>query len=145
MDAIVFWLIVAVVVVAIDLFTSTFIFMWLSVGAIAAIICKFCGLEFSIQFIVFAVVSLISVLIGYPWVKKKVKKDIQKTPRMEESYLGQVHVAEEDIIDMARIKIGGIYWTGVNRGETILKGDKFKIVAIEGNKFILEKYKEEDK
>ena len=34
---------------------------------------------------------------------------------------------------MARIKIGGIYWTGVNRGETILKGEKFKIVEIEGN------------
>ncbi|MBU5487407.1 NfeD family protein [Clostridium sp. MSJ-8] len=144
MDAIVFWLIVAVVVIVVDLFTSTFIFMWLSVGAIASIICEFCGLDFSMQFIAFAVVSLISILIGYPLVKRKFKKDIHKTPLMEESYIGQVHEAEDDIIDMARIKIGGIYWTGVNRGEPIKKGDKFEIVGIEGNKFIVEKCKEDN-
>ena len=62
---------------------------------------------------------------------------------MEESYVGKVFEAEEEIKDSARIKVGGIYWTAVNKSEKILIGQKFQIVGIDGNKLIIKSLGEE--
>lgn len=144
MGTVILWLLVAIAVIILDIATSTFLFSFISIGALAAIIATVCGVDFTIQFVLFAIISVISIGIGYPVVKKKFNKDIARIPLMEESYIGQTFLAEEDIIDLARIKVGGIYWTGVNRGKKITKGEHFKIIGIEGNKFIICESKEEE-
>lgn len=144
MNTVLIWLLVAIGVIVIDLLTSTFLFVWFSVGAIAAIIAGFGGMEMPGQIIVFAIFSAIAIAVGYPWAKKKYKKNTKRVPLMEETYVGKTYTAEEDIYDVARIKVGGIYWTGINRGHIIAKGEKFKIIGIEGNKFLIEEYKGEE-
>lgn len=143
MGAVVIWILIAIGVCLFDLVTSAFIFVWFAVGALGAIVATLLGASFSIQLLVFVVVSIIALAIGYPLVKKKYKENITRTPLMEEGYLGKTFTAEEDILETARIKVGGIYWTGVNRGSKISKGQKFIIKSIEGNKFIIEEYKGE--
>lgn len=144
MEAIILWLLIAIGVIVLDIVTSSFLFVWFSLGSFAAIIANLLGLSFQWQVVIFAVVSLIAVGVGYPWAKKKFKKLTKRTPLMEESYIGKILTAEEDIFDISRIKVGGIYWTGVNRKSIITKGQKFKIVGIEGNKFIIEGINEEE-
>lgn len=58
---------------------------------------------------------------------------------MEENYIGKTYIAEEDIIGSTRLKVEGSYWTGENEGEKILKGEKFVISGISGNKLIIKK------
>lgn len=138
------WIIVAIVMVGIDLATSAFLFSWIGLGAIAAMFANLLALSFFTQVIIFGIVSLIAIGIGYPWAKKKFKASIRTTPLMEETYIGMIFDSEERIEDTARIKVSGIYWAAVNEGEAIRKGDKFIITGIQGNKFTINKYKGED-
>ena len=143
MALIIFWLLIAIGVIVVDLLTSAFLFIWFSIGALAAIIANLFGISFAGQFTIFAGVSLVSLLICYPIVRKKFKKDMKKTPLMEEKYIGMTLIAEEDIVDKTRIKVGGVYWTGNNKGKLIKKGEKFKIIGIDGNKLLIEGLEEE--
>lgn len=138
----VFWIIVAIIMICIDLVTSAFLFCWIGLGAIVAAFLNLFDLSFFVQVIIFGIVSLILIGIGYPLVKKKFKTNIKSVPLMEESYVGMIFDAEERIENTAQIKISGIYWVVINEGETIEKGDKFIIKGIQGNKFIINKYKE---
>ena len=49
-------------------------------------------------------------------------------------YIGKIMIAEKDIDEKSEIKVSGIYWTVINKGSKINKGDKFVITGIEGNK-----------
>ena len=143
MALIILWLLIAIGVIILDLLTSAFLFIWFSLGALAAIIANLYGVSFAGQFTIFAIVSLISLVICYPVVRKKFKKDMKKTPLMEEKYIDMIFVAKEDILDKTRIKVGGVYWTGENKGCKINKGSKFKIIGIDGNKLLIKGLEEE--
>lgn len=142
MGIIILWIIIAAVAILIDIATSSFLFVWFTVGAIAAMIAEVMGVSFGIQVIIFLVVNLITVSLGYPWAKKKFKTSVKRTPLMEETYIGRVMKAEENIGQRAKVKVDGIYWTVQNTGEEIKAGDNFKIIGIEGIKLIIEKEEE---
>lgn len=131
---VIIWLIIAVLVIVLDLITSSFIFMWFSLGALVAIVLSLLGFSIWLQIIAFLVVGIITVCIGYPWAKKKFKAAINHVPTMEQEYIGMEMVAKDDIIEKGKIKVGGIYWTAYNKGKVIKAGDKFIITGIEGNK-----------
>ena len=142
MSAVIFWIIVAAVVIAIDMVTSNFLFAWFAVGAFVAMIADLLGVTFGVQVVLFLVVNLITVSVGYPWAKRKFKEGVKRTPLMEENYIGRVMKAEEDIVDRAKIKVDGRYWTVQNLGEVIKKDESFKITGIEGIKLIIKKEEE---
>ena len=139
MSAIIFWIIIAGIAIAIDIATSNFLFVWFVVGSVTAMVADFIGISFGVQIIIFLIVNLITVAIGYPWAKKKFKKSVERIPLMEETYIGRIMKAEEDIVDRARVKVDGIYWTVQNTGEEIKKGESFKIIGIEGIKLNIKK------
>lgn len=142
MGIVILWIIIAAVAILIDIATSSFLFVWFTVGAIAAMIAEMLGVSFGVQVIIFLVVNLITVSLGYPWAKKKFKTSVKRTPLMEETYIGRVMKAEENIGQRAKVKVDGIYWTVQNSGEEIKAGDSFKIIGIDGIKLIIEKEEE---
>ena len=142
MSAVILWIIIAAVAIIIDIATSNFLFAWFTIGAIAAMIADFFGISFGVQVIIFLVINLITVSLGYPWAKKMFKKSVKRTPLMEETYIGRIMKAEEDIIEKAKVKVDGIYWTVLNTGEEIKSGENFKIIGIEGIKLIIKKEEE---
>ena len=133
------WIVTAIILIVLDIITSALLFVWIALGAFCALIGNYAGLSFWWQIVIFSVVSIISVAIGYPWAKNTFKNKIPKTKLMEETYIGMEFVAEKDIEQDVRFKVNGIYWTGHNKGNKISKGDKFKIKEIEGNGFVIEK------
>lgn len=137
MVEVIIWILVAIAVVAIDILTSSFIFMWFSLGAIVAIILSLLGISVAWQIIAFLVVGIATVSIGYPWAKKKFKADVNHVPTMEQTYIGKEMIADEDMEEKSKIKVSGIYWTAYNKGKTIKKGEKYTITGIEGNKLIV--------
>ena len=143
MGTAIFWLIVAIFFVAIDILTSAFVFCWFGIGAVVSIVLSLMNVKFAIQFIAFTVVSLIAIAIGYPLTKNAVKKSVKHTPLMEETYIGKTFTAEKDIEETGRVKVGGNYWTTENVGKKILKGQKFQITGIDGNKLIIKVVMEE--
>ncbi|GAA0178552.1 NfeD family protein [Clostridium sediminicola] len=133
------WIVVATVALVVDAITSSFFFIWFTVGGIVAIIQVLLGVAFSTQIITFIAVSLACIAVGYPIVKRTIKKTVPFTPTMEQSYLGRTFVAKKKIVQKASIKFDGIYWTVRNTGDTIEIGDEVKITGIEGNKLVVEK------
>ena len=73
MFEILIWLLIAFLVIVIDIVTSSFIFMWFSIGAIAAIILSLLGLAIKIQILAFLIIGIAMVCVGYPWAKKNLK------------------------------------------------------------------------
>jgi membrane protein implicated in regulation of membrane protease activity len=139
------WIIISVAALVIDIATSTFLFLWFTVGGIAAIMALIFGSNIAVQVITFIAVSAVSMALGYPLIKNMLRGTIKKTSTMEESYIGREITVDEDLIETARAKIDGIYWTIKNVGDPVKKGDKVKITGIEGNKLVVRKEKFEKK
>lgn len=141
MGPLILWILISVTALVVDIATSAFIFLWFTVGGIAAIIAQIFGASMPVQVITFVAVSGISMAFGYPLMKKTLRKTVKKTSTMEESYIGRELTVDEDVIETAKVKIDGIYWTIKNIGEPVKKNDKVKIIGIEGNKLVVEKEK----
>jgi len=135
----IFWVAVAIAALAVDIASSSFIFIWFAIGAIAAIIAMVFNVSIIAQAIIFGAVSAIFMAIGYPIVKKTIKKTVTKTLTMEEGYIGIEFTITKDIDEKANIKFQGIYWTVKNVGKPLKKGDLVQVIGIEGNKLLIAK------
>ena len=137
MNAVVIWIIVAIAVIGIDIATSSFIFMWFSIGAFISAVLAVFNVAVPIQICTFLAIGIITVAVGYPWAKKNFRADVNKTLTMEQTYIGKEMIATEDMKETSKIKVSGIYWTAYNKGKEIKKGEKFIITGIEGNKLVV--------
>ena len=135
----IFWVAVALGALFIDITTSSFMFIWFAIGAIAAIIAMVFNASVVVQVIIFVAVSAVSMAVGYPIVKKTIKKTVTKTLTMEEGYIGIEFTITKDIDVKANIKFQGIYWTVKNVGKPLEKGDLVQVIGIEGNKLLIAK------
>ncbi|WP_298840581.1 NfeD family protein [Clostridium sp.] len=135
----IFWIVLAIVALAIDITTSSFMFVWFAVGALGAIISIGLDASIIVQVIIFVAVSGVVMSIGYPIVKKTIKKTVTKTLTMEEGYIGKEFTITKDIDEKGNIKFQGIYWTVKNDGEPLKKGDLVRVTGIEGNKLVIAK------
>jgi len=135
----IFWVAVALGSIFIDITTSSFMFIWFSIGAIAAIIAMLFNAPVVAQVIIFIAVTAISMAVGYPIVKRTIKKTVTKTLTMEEGYIGTEFTITKDIDVKANIKFQGIYWTVKNVGKPLVKGDIVQVIGIEGNKLLIAK------
>ena len=137
MIEVIIWILVAIFLVVIDIITSSFIFMWFSLGALVAIILSLLNFTVLYQIIAFLIIGVVTISIGYPLAKKKFKTDVKQVPTMEETYIGKTMTAEEDMGETSLINVSGIYWTAWNKGKIIKKGEKFIITGLEGTKLIV--------
>jgi membrane protein implicated in regulation of membrane protease activity len=136
---IIFWAVVALGALFIDITTSSFMFVWFALGAIVALIAMFFNASVVVQVIIFVAVTAVSMAVGYPIVKKTIKKTVSKTLTMEEAYIGKEFEIEEDINVKAKVKFQGVYWTVKNVGKPLNKGDLVQVIGIEGNKLLIAK------
>lgn len=78
MSAVIIWIIIAAIAIIIDIATSNFLFAWFTIGAIAAMIADLFGISFGVQVIIFLVINLITVSLGYPWAKRNLKNQLKE-------------------------------------------------------------------
>lgn len=130
------WVAIIIISVIADIATSLMLFVWYGVGALVATILELYGFGFGTQIIVFAVVGSLLTIIFYPIFKRKTK-NIPKTLTREEQFIGTELFAKEDIGETGRIMVDGAYWSVINEGEPIKAGNKFKVTAIRGTKFLV--------
>ncbi len=135
----IFWVVIALGALVIDIVTSSFMFIWFALGAIAAVIALVFNAPVVVQVIVFVAVSGVFMAVGYPIVKKTIKKTVNKTLTMEEGYIGREFTITKDIDVKANIKFEGIYWTVKNVGKPLKEGDLVQIIGLEGNKLLIAK------
>ncbi len=132
------WFIVFLVMLIVELMTVNLVSIWFSIGALGAMLTAYFTDSIVIQIIVFIVVSIISLLITKPLVKKFKGFDI--TPTNSDRVIGKTGEVTKKIDNNSygEVKVFGNTWTATSK-EVIDVGEKVKVLNIEGVKLIVER------
>lgn len=139
------WLIFAIALIVLELFTYQFVSIWFAAGALITTLFTaiFQGLDIWWQILIFVVSSLGFLFATRPLVRKILAKRGKAHETNLELVLGKDAVVVEDINNIegrGAIKINGLVWSARSQGDDdISKGEIVVIEKIEGNKTIVKK------
>ena len=128
----IFWLVLFVVLLIIEILTMGLTTVWFAGGALVAFILAYVGFGLPVQIIVFLLVSIILLILTRPIAIKFFNKERQKTNA--ESLIGQKAVVLETIDTIhgtGRVEVNGMEWSA-KVDEASYKVDAGEIVVIEG-------------
>ena len=136
------WLISFFGLLLIEFFTVGLVSIWFAVGALAALLTTFVTESVLIQSIVFAVVSVITLIVAQPLMKKFKVNSFE--PTNTDRVIGKVAYVTKEIKsnEYGEVVIFGNEWLAVADKE-IAVGTKVIIQKIEGNKLIVKEEGEE--
>ena len=135
------WLILLIAFIVAEAATSfAMVSIWFCLGAIVAIIAARAGASFVWQFTLFVVVSVASLLLAKPFVKRI---NLRKEATNLDAIIGGVAMVTEAISNVDEkgwVKIDGKLWTARSiDGSVIEEGTKVKVIKIQGVKLFVEK------
>lgn len=133
------WLIVFIFMLVLEFITTDFVSVWFAISAIPTIIITLIFKELIwLQITIFFVVGFLLMLLIRKYVVRYTKKNIVSTN--VDSYIGKNAIVTETIRPDLKglVSFENDIWTAISN-EEIDKGDMVKIIAIEGNKFIVTK------
>ncbi len=136
------WLIIAGFFLVLELASPTFLFFWVAIGALIAMIASFFIPEMIIaQICIWAITSIALIVLA----GKILKKTDKESPAMNVySIIGKRALVTEEINDLknqGQVKIGGDVWSArtENENEVIPKDTTVEITKIDGVKVIVKK------
>jgi membrane protein implicated in regulation of membrane protease activity len=135
------WIIIAIVLAAIEGFTLGFVTIWFTIGAAAAALVAFAGGDLATQLIVFFAVSIVLLIFTRPILVKKLKVGREKNNI--ELLEGKVGLVTEAIapFQSGLVKVNGVIWTAIGDDTEFSSdaGSEVEIVRVEGVKLIVKK------
>jgi len=134
------WLILAVVLIILEMLIPGAYFLWMGVSAIfvGALMYVFPEMVFLIQILIFAVLSVISVIMYRSYRKNNpIVTDEPALNRRAEQYVGQSFTLAEPIVNgKGRIKVDDSTWKIT--GADIDAGETVRVIAVEGSTLIVD-------
>lgn len=139
-NLLIMWIVLAIVFAIIEAVTFQIVTLWFAVGAVGALIANVLGASSLIQLIVFVAVSVLTLVIARPYLKKFTKTKAQ--PTNADVCIGKQAVVTEEInntLGTGQAKIRGVVWTARSEDENavILKDTLVTVKRIEGVKLIV--------
>lgn len=140
-----FWLLLVVVLTAIEIATMGLTTIWFAGGALVAWIAALLHANIIVQIILFLVVSIVLLVFTRPVALKYLNKDKVKTN--VDSLIGQDAVVLEEIDNLnekGKVRVNGLEWTArtLENQEIIQPGDIVSILSISGVKLIVKRKEE---
>lgn len=140
MELTIFWLILFILLVVIEIATMGLTTIWFAAGALVATIASVFGANIVVQSILFLLISILMLIFTRPVAVKYFNKDRTKTN--VESLIGEQAVVISDIDNLQGIGqalVGGQEWTARCEMEDgkIKTGSVVEIVAVQGVKLIV--------
>ncbi len=133
MEIYVVWLISALVLLIVEMFTASFGVVCFSFGAAAAGLAAYCGLSTMWQLLIFSVVSFIAFVFVRPLVVKFLLKKKDEVLTNADAIVGRIAVVTEEINpdkNTGRVKIDGDDWKA-EASDIIPVGEKVEVVSRE--------------
>lgn len=133
------WLGVAILALVIEFMTNDLSSIWAAAGAVVTmIVAIFCDIIW-LQILLFIVLTLIGLLLVRRYVKRYVRRNEIKTN--SDAIVGKTAVVTQDVSfgSVGAVFVDGKEWSAIaqNSEESISKGTKVEILAIEGVKLII--------
>jgi membrane protein implicated in regulation of membrane protease activity len=130
------WLVVALILVAVELATLAFVALYLAVGAVGAGVASIAGAELPLQILVFAVVSVASLVLT----RKPLMRALRKTPTVVSNAPNVV--GKRAVVTVAvgagpgqrgQVRVGTEYWSARSESENpIDEGTTVEVAGIDG-------------
>ena len=141
----VFWLVVLVVLVIIELLTMGLTTVWFAGGALVATIAALFHAPLALQVIIFLIVSALLLFFTRPLAVKYFNKDRVRTNA--ESLVGHQAIVISEIDNLqgiGQVNVGGMEWSARTRmdGVKLPVGTVTTVLGINGVKLIVEERKE---
>ena len=141
----VFWLVVLVVLVIIELLTMGLTTVWFAGGALIATIAALFHAPLALQVIIFLLVSALLLFFTRPLAVKYFNKDRVRTNA--ESLVGHQAIVISEIDNLqgiGQVNVGGMEWSARTRmdGVKLPVGTVTTVLGINGVKLIVEERKE---
>lgn len=135
------WLIVAGFFFILEIITSGFLVCWLGIGALLSMILSFFVDNIVIQVIVFAISSIVLIVLTKPLVKKFIDK--KTIPTNKDSLIGKEGIVVQAIDTIkaeGQVKLLGEVWSAraFNEGKIIEKGKNVIVREIIGVKLVVD-------
>jgi membrane protein implicated in regulation of membrane protease activity len=135
------WIVVALATLGIEIATvGTLISIWFTIGALAAYLGQLIGLDFTLQVLVFIVVSLVSFALVRPLAAKYFSS--KQVATNADRYIGRTFTVVEAITEeqWGAIKIQGVRWSCREvKGKPVAVGETVEVIALEGAKLVVKK------
>lgn len=133
------WLAATVALILVEMGTAQMICIWFALGSFVCIFAAMLGVSGTWQFVIFAVVSAISLLCTRKFLKNILH--VKKTATNADSVIGLCGSVIEEIDNTAqtgRIRLGGLDWAArTTDSSTVHIGETVVAQAIEGVKLIV--------
>lgn len=137
----IFWFILFLVALVVELSTAGLVSIWFAFGALCTMGIAVLTENVFIQIAAFIVISVVTLILTKPLIKKFKAFDVQ--PTNSDRVIGKIADVTKDITpnNFGEVKIFGEYWTAISE-DKIKAGTKVRVKAIEGVKLIVEKEEE---
>ena len=135
------WFMLAIVLIFVEIATVNLVCIWFAIGCLLAGIVGLITENVMIQVGVFLIVSILSLILTKPFIKKLRPKGIVRTNL--DRVVGQIGIVTSDIdkLEPGEVKVDGKKWMAVSDTK-IIKGSKVEILAIDGVKLKVKEIKE---
>ena len=137
----VLWLILLIVFAIIEAATLGLATVWFAIGSGVAMVMDLCGAPVVAQVITMIIVSVISFIICFIWIRPKIDKKGRGTePTNADRLIGQEGVVIKDIDPVdgkGQVKVMGQVWSAKAEGQ-IGEGSKIRVTGLEGVKLVVE-------
>ena len=137
------WFIMFLVLLGVEFATINLVTIWFAFGALVTVFLSFFVESIIVQSVVFVVVSLLSLILTKPIIKKF--NVVQPNPTNSDRFIGKEGDVIKDIKtnEYGEVKIFGEVWTAMSKQKGTLKvGTKVIVKDIEGVKLVVEKKEE---
>jgi len=129
------WWVVAVFLIGIEIFAPGAVFLWMgiSAGIVGFVLMLFPEMTWQIQLLIFAVLSLLSILVWRYFLRDRFPAPLPKRVlnRRGASYVGRTFTLKDPIVDgNGLLHVDDSRWKV--EGEDLPAGTKVKVVAIDG-------------
>lgn len=133
------WIGVCIASIVVELATpSALISLWFALGAIPAALFAYIGLSTIMQIIVFAMVSVLSLVIIRPILTKYLRGNVVATNA--DRFINEIGIVTKEIKEerWGEVYIKSTYWSAVEvNGKSVEQDKKVKVIAIEGAKLLV--------
>lgn len=128
------WWLFAIVLVILEVFSPAAFFLWMgaAAGVTGLVLLVLPDLSWQFQFVLFAVMSIISILAGRTFFNKKSDHtDDPTVSQLENELIGNVYTVETAIKNgSGRVKVGETTWKV--KGPDCKAGSSVKVVSVKG-------------
>ena len=138
------WLAILVVSAVLEFVSMQMVSVWFCVSSVVAVILDLCYVPIWVQALVFVLLALVLLICLRRFCLKFLLKG-DNTKTNVDTFVGSVFPLLEEIKpeQSGSVKVNGVVWTATTKDEqTIKKGEKVVVQKVDGNKLIVEKFKE---